>query len=72
MPSVAELEKFALELPEDQRAVLAVHLLHSLPAPLLDDDEGIAEALRRDTELDSDPSIGLSLEEFSSKIQSRR
>ena len=39
---------------------------------LLDDDEGIAEALRRDAELDFDPSIGLSLEEFSSKIQSRR
>jgi hypothetical protein len=72
MPSVAEVEKFALELPEHQRAVLAVHLLHSLPAPLQDDDEGIAEAIRRDSEMDSDPSIGISLEDFTRKIQQRR
>jgi len=72
MPSVAEVEKFALELPEQQRAILAVHLLHSLPAPLQDEDEGIAEAIRRNSELDSDPSIGLSIEDFDRKIRQRR
>jgi len=72
MPSVAELEKFALELPEHQRATLAIHLLHSLPAPLQEDDEGISEALRRDAELDADPTLGISFEDFDLKIKSRR
>jgi hypothetical protein len=72
MPSVAELEKYALELPEHQRATLVVHLLHSLPAPLQDDDEGISEALRRDAEMDSDSELGISLEDFDRKIRNRR
>jgi hypothetical protein len=45
---MTEVEKLALDLPEGQRAVLAAHLLGSLPAVLHDDDHGIAEALRRD------------------------
>jgi Putative addiction module component len=53
-----------MHLPEDQRAALAAHLLSSLPAILHDDDEGIAEAIRRDAELDRDPSSGLTLQEF--------
>ena len=72
MPSVAELEKFALELPEHQRATLAVHLLHSLPAPLQDNDEGISEALRRDAEMDADSTLGISFEDFDLKIKDRR
>jgi len=71
MPSAAELEKFALKLPEDQRAALAVHLLHSLPAPLRDDDDGVSEAPRRDAEMDANPNIGISFEDFDLKIKSR-
>jgi len=61
MASIIEVEKLAFDLPEAQRAVLAAHLLESLPAVLHDEDEGIAEALRRDAELDAQPETGISL-----------
>lgn len=60
----AEITKTALQLPEDQRAKLALELLGSLPAVLHDDDEGIAEALRRDAEMDRDESAGMTMKEF--------
>lgn len=66
MATLTELEEQALSLPEDQRAILAAHLLDSLPALLHDDDLGIAEALRRDAELDHDASAGLTLGDFRS------
>jgi hypothetical protein len=43
---------------------LAARLLESLPAVLADDDEGIAEAMRRDAEMERDPSIGMTVEEL--------
>ncbi|RBP43807.1 putative addiction module component (TIGR02574 family) [Roseimicrobium gellanilyticum] len=64
MVTLSELEAQAMQLPQDQRAALAAHLLDSLPAVLHDDDEGVAEALRRDAELDRDPSVGMTLEQF--------
>ena len=64
MVTLAELEAQALRLPEDQRAALAAHLLDSLPAVLHDDDGGLAEAMRRDAELDENQAAGMSLEEF--------
>jgi putative addiction module component (TIGR02574 family) len=67
-----EVEKLALDLPESERAVLAAHLLGSLPPVLHDEDEGIAEALRRDLELDAHPEHGLSVEQLDRKIESRR
>ena len=60
MASIAEVEKLAFDLPDSQRAVLAAHLLGSLPPVLDDEDEGVAEALRRDAELDVNPQSGLS------------
>ncbi len=64
MVTLTELEQQAMQLPDDQRALLAAHLLDSLPAILHDEDEGVAEAMRRDAELDRDPSAGMTLEEF--------
>ena len=69
---MTEVERLALDLPEGQRAVLAAHLLGSLPAVLHDQDEGIAEALRRDAEFDENPDIGLSVEQLGEKIARRR
>jgi putative addiction module component (TIGR02574 family) len=69
--SIAEVEKLAFELPDSQRAVLAAHLLQSLPSVLHDEDEGLAEALRRDAELDANPEIGLSLEQLDQQIRAR-
>ena len=72
MTSIDEVEKLALDLPESQRATLAVRLLGSLSPVLHDEDEGIAEALRRDQELDADPSLGVSLEQLDQQIERRR
>jgi putative addiction module component (TIGR02574 family) len=72
MATIREVEKLALDLSEEERAVLAAHLLGSLPSVLHAADEGIAEALRRDAELEADPSSGLSLEQLDQQIERRR
>jgi hypothetical protein len=69
---IAEIEKLAQDLFEKERAVLAAHLLGSLPPVLHDEDEGIAEALRRDAELETNPATGLLLEELDRRIERRR
>ena len=61
MATVIEIEKLALTLPEKERATLAANLLESLPGVLSDEDEGVAEALRRNAELDADPGRAISL-----------
>ena len=71
VPTITEVEKLALDLPENQRAVLAAHLLRSLPPVLHDEDEGIAEALRRDAELDADASLAIPLKELDQRIERR-
>jgi hypothetical protein len=72
MATIAEIEKLALNLPESERAILAAHLLGSLPPVLHDEDEGIAEALRRDAEFEASLATGMSLEELDQQIQRRR
>jgi putative addiction module component (TIGR02574 family) len=69
---MSELEKKALQLPEKERAILAANLLRSLPPVLHDEDEGIAEALRRDAELESNPGSAVSLEQLDQQIDRRR
>jgi len=69
---ITAVEKLALDLPENQRAVLAAHLLRSLPSVLHDEDEGIAEALRRDAELSAEISSAISLKELDERIERRR
>jgi hypothetical protein len=69
--TITDVEKLALDLPENQRAVLAAHLLGSLP-PVLHDDEGIAEALWRDAELETNASLAISLKELDEQIELRR
>lgn len=72
MATIFEIEKLALDLPERERATFAANLLESLPGVLSDEDEGVAEALRRDAEIDSDPAQAISLEQLNSQIQGRR
>jgi hypothetical protein len=72
MTTVADVEKLALDLPETQRAILAAHLLESLPSVLQDDDDGIAEALVRDATLDQDPASGIALEQLDEQVARRR
>jgi putative addiction module component (TIGR02574 family) len=72
MATIGEVEKLALKLTEDERAVLAARLLGSLPPVLQDADDGIAEALRRDADLGANPSSGLSLEQVDQQVNRRR
>ena len=64
MVTLSEIETLAFSLPESDRAKLAADLLESLPSVLADDDDGLAEALRRSEEMDRDPSTRLTHEEF--------
>lgn len=72
MTTIADVEKLAFDLPETQRAILAAHLLESLPSILQDDDDGIAEALARDATLTLDPASGISLEQLDEQVARRR
>lgn len=69
---VEKLEKLALDLPEEARARLTASLLDSLPSILSDQYDGIAEAPRRDAELDAHPERAISFEELDTFIRSRR
>ncbi len=68
MATNVEVEKLALDLPEAQRAILAARLLRSLPAILQERDDGVAEALSRDSDFEANPSLGLSQEELDDRI----
>ncbi|HMG75731.1 MAG TPA: addiction module protein [Pyrinomonadaceae bacterium] len=72
MATVIEIEKLALDLSEQERAALAANLLESLPGILSDEDEGVAEALRRDAEIEADPNQAISVAQLDSHIQGRR
>ena len=72
MSTIAEVERLAFDLPDRDRAVLEAHLLRSLPSVLHDEDEGIAEAFRRDAELDANPDMGITLEQLDQRIAARR
>jgi hypothetical protein len=72
MATIDEVQKLALDLPETQRAVLAANLLGSLSPVVHDEDEGVAQALQRDAELDANPAIGIGLEELDRQVRSRR
>ena len=72
MTTITEVEKLALDLSDSQRAVLAAHLLRSLPSVLHDEDEGVAEALRRDAEFEAKGEGGMTLEQLDQQISARR
>ena len=71
MSVIAEAEKLALSLSVNERAKLADSLLMSLPDDFIDEDE-LEEALRRDREMDEDPSKVISHEEFFKFFEERR
>ena len=70
--SLQEIEDSALKLTETQRAKLAAQLLGSLSPVLADGDEGVAEALRRDAELDANPNSAMTLNDLDARVEQRR
>jgi putative addiction module component (TIGR02574 family) len=74
MSVIAEAEKLVLSLSERDRAELIGKILRSLPSPLSaydDEDDGIAEALRRSDELKKNPEMGISIEELDRRMNER-
>lgn len=71
MSVIAEVEKLAFSLPVSDRARLADRLWDSLPEDFIDEAE-IEEAVRRDREMDEDPSKVISHEEFFNFFKERR
>lgn len=69
---VEKLEKLVLDLPEEERAHLAASLLDSLPGILSDQDDGVAEALHRDAELDAHPERAISFDQLDTSIRRRK
>jgi hypothetical protein len=69
MTKVQLLEKEALTLSEKDRAILATHLLETLPEILMEADEGFDEALRRDLEIDSGAAKCITLAELKKSIR---
>ena len=68
MDKTLDIFRQVLELPENKRAALASHLLESLPASLVDEDEGIEEARRRSKELDENPGMAVSWDEIKTSL----
>ena len=69
MSTIIEIEKLALDLPDKERATLVANLLDSLPSILSEEDEGIAEALRRDAEANVNPDATISLAQLDSSFR---
>lgn len=70
MSIVTDAEELALKLSDSERAKLAEKLIGSLPSPFVDEDEDwVAEALRRDREMDENPESALTEEEFFASLR---
>ena len=68
MTRIEALKIEAMDLTDSDRATLASELLYSLPATLSDEDEGMAEALRREADLTANPSSGMTWDELKKGI----
>ena len=66
-----KVEDLAFSLPVNERVKLAERLWQSIPEDYIDEEE-LQEALRRDREMDEDPSKVISHEEFFKFFRDRR
>lgn len=64
MTRVQEIRQQASTLSLSEKTELATDLLASLPPILDDEDEGVAEARRRDLEMDRDPTASISWDQL--------
>jgi putative addiction module component (TIGR02574 family) len=61
---VEEILQQTVSLTPVERAELAAVLIDGLPPILEDEDGGLAEALRRDQELEKNPNAGISWDQL--------
>jgi hypothetical protein len=73
MSALQEIEAAALRLPDKDRPHLADKILGGLPAPLLpaESEEILAEAIRRDAELESEAVLPLTEVAFGARVHRR-
>jgi hypothetical protein len=71
MSVTAEVEERALSLTAKERGELITKLLRSLPEFPSDEDEGVAEALKRREQLRQHPETAISLDELDKRMQER-
>lgn len=65
MPTIADAEQIVFGLSDSERARLAEKIIASLPSPFIDnDDDWIEESIRRSNEMDEDPEMVLSQDQF--------
>jgi hypothetical protein len=69
METLSSLQAQIMTLPDGARANLASFILQSLPPVYIDeDDDGLAEALRREAEMEADPSMCITFEELKRSV----
>ena len=64
MTRAQEIRQQANTLTDSEKAMLAADLLESLPPILDDEDGGLAEARRRDAELEKNPKAAITWEQL--------
>ena len=64
MTRVQEIRQQASALSSNEKAELAADLLEGLPPILDDEDEGVAEARRRDEEMNRDAKASITWEQL--------
>lgn len=69
MEILSSFEIQIMALPDGARANLASFILQSLPAVYIDEDDGDAEALRPDAEMDADSSMCITFEELKRSVK---
>jgi len=72
MSTVAEAEQIAFSLTKTERGELISKLIVSLEPPFDEDDDWVAEAIRRDREMDENPDCVLTHEEFMAGLEEFR
>ncbi len=70
MTVIAEVERLAFSLPVNDRAKLADRLWDSLPKDFIDQEE-LELLMRRDREMDEDPTKIMSMNDLHQKIAER-
>lgn len=70
MSTIAEAEKLVFSLSDKDRAELVGKMIRSLPSPfVVEDEDWVEEALRRDREMDEKPETVLTEEQFFTSLR---